>query len=338
MKKTTTTSELNELLDLVVESVLDENQGRLRDIFFEPVKDVVKTISYGAEKLSNATQGLVKGLAYLIPTVIVPGLEFDYNTFRKDENAKMMQIKKKYGDVLERNWEAIKDPDVFGFLFLAYPQSMLGYSLLKKSPMAFLQILETVTGGNPSVRAVKQSLEQSAAYSQRKNQPRDPSGGSFSAGMGRDDIYGGGGFGESYLKNGTFLNESLTQQQMQQILNLVRNPEVQNSVQNSTFFRDMIGASISIMTAPVSRVMKMTKLDQLKTVIKPDAIEQAKQEMTSKVKNKQEISKIETELVDMIKDTYKKEYIKFLKGQIQKKPKAAPAINRAVEIITAMKE
>lgn len=87
--------DLKEFVDLLVESTLAENQPRLRDIFIQPAKDVVQTASYAAERLSAASQKLLKGILYSLPTLIIPGLEFNYNSFAKDEQVKLDQIDRK---------------------------------------------------------------------------------------------------------------------------------------------------------------------------------------------------------------------------------------------------
>lgn len=329
MKKT----DLQELVNLVVENTLAED-GRLRDIFLQPAKDVVKTAGYAAERISGAAQTLVKGLSYILPTIIVPGLEFDYNTFAKDEAVKMNQIKQKYGDVLNRNWEAIKDPDVFGFMLLAYPQAMLGFALMKKSPLAFLHLLEVVTGGNASVSQLRQSIEGSAAYAPRQRVNQDPSGGSWTAAMG-PDMLDGGGFGESLVR------EAADPVTIQKIQALMQQPQIQQALQNSQMFKDMQAAAVQIMVAPVARFMRLQTLDQMKGIIRPDAIDKAKQAVMSKPEYQKldEPGKqaVVAQLVQQIKATYKQETIKLLQGLVAKTPQAAPQVQRAVAQITALK-
>ena len=277
-------SNLKEFISLLVESALEEQPQRIRDIFLDPARDVLKTEGYAAEKISASVQGFIKGLLFLVPAMLIPGLEFDYELFRKDEQKHLDQLKKKYGDVLDRNWEAIKDPDVFGFLFLAYPQAMLGYAALKKSPLAFLGLLETLTGGMPAVASLRQRLASTAAYSPRKTQHHDPAAGSWGgmggggggAGYGDYGGIGGYGFGEASEKPGSLLEQpavSQGDQVINQIWALVQNPEVQQKIAQSEMFRDMQRAAIDIMIAPVAKVMKAQSLDQLTGLISKEAIE-----------------------------------------------------------------
>lgn len=340
-------NELKEFIKLVVESTLDENPMRLRDIFLTPARDIVQTAGYAAERISASAQKLVKGLSYIIPTIIIPGLEFDYKTFAKDEQARLDQIKKKYGDVLARNWEAIKDPDVFGFLFLAYPESMLGFSLMKRSPMAFLQILEVVTGGMDSVRQARERLEQTAAYSPRQRQNFDPAAGQW--GMGGGNAYysgdfgntGWGGWGESAKSSKNVIREQADPQTLQQLQALMNDPAVKQAISASPMFKDMQNASIQIMVAPAARFMQVQGLDQMKGMVDPAAIEKAKQTIQTNPEyqkaDAQTKQNVVNDFVKQVKATYKQEYVKWLQGLAQQNQQAAPEIQAAISQINAMK-
>lgn len=336
--------DLKEFVSLLVEAHLAENQPRLRDIFLQPAKDVVQTAGYAAERLSAGAQKLLRGIAYSLPTLIIPGLEFNYNSFAKDEQIKLDQIKKKYGDVLSANWEAIKDPDVFGFLFLAYPQSMLGYALLKKSPLAFLRILEVVTGGMDSVSKMRQSLESTSAYTARQRQNYDPAGGSWGGGAGGGSY--GGSWGADYGNAGAAFESVIREDAasspvVQQIMALMKDPTVQQAIQKSPMIADMKQAAIEVMTAPVMRFMKLQSLDQMKSVIKPEAIENAKRTISQSP----EFQKLDANgkkqaeqlVINQIKQIYKNETVKWLQAQSAKKPETNPVVQAAINQIKALK-
>jgi len=339
---------LENVIRLVVEEVLDEDHPqRLRDIFLQPAKDVLQTANYAAERISGAAQTLVKGLSFIIPTILIPGLEFNYALFKKDEDQKLADIKKKYGDVLARNWEAIKDPDVFGFLLLAYPQAMLGFATLKKSPLAFLRILEVVTGGMDSVTNLRQSLEQSAAYSPRQTHNYDPNSGPFGGGGGGGDSsymgdmygdYAGTGLtGESKHPRKNLIEAQENPQVIQQIQALMQRPEVRQAIAASPIFKDMQRASIDIMVAPVMKFQHVQNFDQMKGFISPSAIEQAKAEFQKKAGNDPKAQQEAMQaLVQEIKKSYKEAYIKNLQGLEAKDPPAKPAIDAAIARIRSL--
>lgn len=342
-----TKNNLENYIRLMVEEVVAEDHPqRLRDIFLQPAKDVAQTASYAAERISGAAQGLIKGLAYIIPTILIPGLEFNYELFKKDEDAKMAEIKKKYGDVLARNWEAIKDPDVFGFLFLAYPQAMLGFAALKKSPLAFLRILEVVTGGMDSVSSLRQSVEQSAAYTPRQTQNYDPNGGGFGGGGGGSymgDMYGdyaGTGLtGESKQPRKNLVEAQENPQVIQQVQALMQRPEVKQAISASPIFKDMQRASIDIMTNPVMRFHQVQNLDQMKGLISPQAVEKAKAELLKRTQgaDPKVAQEAQAALVAEMKKAYNEAYIAKLNAVVQKEPQAKPAVETAISRIRGLK-
>lgn len=350
-------NDLTDFITLVVEQVISETHPmRVRDIFMQPAKDIVSTAGYAAERISGALQGLVQGLSYIIPTILIPGLEFNYELFKKDEDAKMAEIKKKYGQVLSRNWEAIKDPDVFGFLLLAYPQAMLGYAALKRSPLAFLHLLEIATGGLDSVRNLRTSLEHTSAYTPRQRQNFDPNAGAFGGGGGgmMGDYYGdygGMGFGESIKRDlkeapapqpvaaGQPPQQQAPQQQVnpqtiQQIWALVKQPDVQQAMAQSPMFREMQNAAVEVMIAPVLRFMKVQNLDQMKGFIAPEAIEKAKAEVAKnpEFQKADEKTKADTnaQLLASLKKAYKEAFIKKLQGTSANNPQTKPEIDAAI--------
>lgn len=349
-----TNNKLKNYIEMVVEEVLRENQPqRLRDIFLEPAKDVINTTKYAAERISSAAQGLVKGLSFIIPTILIPGLEFNYDLFKKDEQAKLDEIKKKYGDTLARNWEAIKDPDVFGFLLLAYPQTMLGFAALKRSPLAFLRLLEVVTGGMDSVTNLRQSLEQSSAYTPRQNVHYDPMAGSW--GGGGDgmvgDYYGdyaGTGIYEGTRKSQKNLSEAQPAQApvapqgasgiIQQVQALLQTPEVKQAIAQSPIFKDMQNASVQIMIDPVLKMSKMQNLDQMKGLINPEAVEKAKAEIAKKTQgvDPKAAQEVYNEFVQQAKRAYREAYIQKLQGLVQQAPQAKAAIDTAIARIHSL--
>lgn len=334
---------LQELISVLVENKLlclkEEHPQRLRDIFLNPAKDLASTFGYAVEKLSASAQKVIKGLTLIIPTLIIPGLEFRYDLFAKDEQKRLDAIKKKYGDALARNWEAIKDPDVFGFMLLAYPQAMLGFSALKKSPLAFLRVLEVATGGMEPVRVLRQNLESTAGYAPRQTQNIDP------AARGIGDA-GGGMTGDYYGDyGGIFENQTTNPQQspeaIAQVQQLLQRPDVQQALQNSQLFRDMQGQAVSLLVSPVIKLGSSRSVNDLAEFIKPEALTKAKQQIMNNpdYKNLPEQEKKQTDelFFKLVKDTYKAEYLKWLASVAQQKPEMANTVAAAIQQIKAVK-
>lgn len=336
---------LQELISLIAENIIsEENPQRLRDIFINPTKDLINTVGYAAERISASAQKTIKGLSLIIPTLLIPGIEFRYDLFAKDEQEKLDAIKKKYGETLSRNWEAIKDPDVFGFLFLAYPETMLGFSALKKSPLAFLRILEVVTGGMEPVRVLRQNLESTSAYTPRQTHYTDPNArsmGAAGAGGVMGDYYGDYG--------GTGLSENQGVPQVQQadpntiaaIQQLMANPQVQQAIGKSPIFRDMKNQAIALFVDPILAFNQTKSINDLGKFISADALAKVKNEVQGNADYKalqpQEKTLVNQTMFSQMKEVYKTQYIKWLSGLSQQKPEIAPVVSAAIAKIKAIK-
>lgn len=338
-------NKLQELISLITESLLgEENPQRLRDIFINPTKDLINTVGYAAERLSASAQKTIKGLSLIIPTLLIPGIEFRYDLFAKDEQEKLDAIKKKYGETLSRNWEAIKDPDVFGFLFLAYPETMLGFSALKKSPLAFLRVLEVVTGGLEPVRVLRQNLESTSAYTPRQTQYMDPNARSMGAAGGGNimgDYYGDYG--------GTGLSENQQQVQNAQvdpniiaaIQQLMANPQVQQAINKSPILKDMKNQAVALFVDPILIFNQAKSINDLGRFVSSDALLKIKNEVQGnadyKMLSAQEKKLVNQTMFSQIKQVYKNQYIKWLSGLSSQKPEIAPVVSAAIAKIKAIK-
>lgn len=362
---------LKELIDLIVEKNLNEDDGggdyggpgggsgidiASYGTYTQPgiFRDIGAAIGRRFSTAAAATSGIIrgaitsiKGLFYIIPTILIPGLEFNYKLFKKDEEQKMKEIKEKYRDVLAANWEALKDPDVFGFLFLAYPQAMLGYSVLKRSPLAVLNLLEMLTGGNKTISSFRARLASSAAYRARTTPPgTPPSGGAY--GDYYDDNWGVD-FAESAFHNGKLVEAVPQQQQQQQdpnqqIINqiwaYIQTPQVKKNISESPLFKDMQKAAVDIMTAPVKRFMKVENFDQMSEFINQDAIKKAKEELAKNKEYQKADQKtktaIKSNLLNITKKAYKNAFVSNLEKLAQSYPFAKQAINLAIYQINNM--
>ncbi len=324
-------SEITENVFLSEPNLLEVN--RLRDIVLQPAKDLANTVAYGAEKLSATFQKTVKGLSFIIPTYILPGLEFQYSLFAKDEAKRIDAIKKKYGEALDRNWEAIKDPDVFGFLMLAYPQTLLSFAALKKSPIAFLNTLEIATGGMTAVRTLRQNLEATSGYTPRKRQNFDTSLNGHSGGGMGGDYYGDYG--------GTGLYEDVQADAITQIQALLQSPEVQQKLAQSQLFKDMQAQAVQLFVDPVRRISSAKTFEDLRNFIPSENLDKAKSAIMSsedfKKAPEQEKAKVLETLVSQIKATYKTEYLDWLGRVGQEQPQTKEEIAAAVNIIKSLK-
>lgn len=329
---------IEQLVFEIIDGMTIPESGRLRDIITKPASELASTFAYGLESISANLQKTVKGLSFIIPTLIIPGLEFQYSLFMKDEQKRIDAIKKKYGEALASNWEAIKDPDVFGFLMLAYPQTLLSFAALKRSPTAFLNVLEIATGGMASVRGLRQKVENSAAYTPRTRQNYDSSLGSGSGGgMGGDSYgdYGGTGLYEEVQAQGN-QDELITQIQL-----LLQTPEVQQKLAQSPLFKDMQAQAVGLFIDPIREVYAANTIEELKKFIPAANIDKAKAAIEankdfSKTKPEEQ-KKILDSLVSEIKTAYKKEYVEWLQRVAQEQPETKQEVDSAISAINNLK-
>ena len=353
---------IKEIVSLIVEEALqkEEAPGRLRDIFINPTKDVINTAGYAIERISAAAQKTLKGLMLMIPTLLIPGLEFRYDLFAKDEQERLDAIKKKYGDTLANNWEALKDPDVFGFMFLAYPEAMLGFSALKKSPLALLNVLEVVTGGYEPVRVLRQNLASTSAYTPRKTRHTDPNARNFGqAGDGGTMMgdyygdYGGTGLAEQgqtqpqtqpqtqAQPQGQPQNPPANNQPNNQVQALLQDPQIKQLVAQSPVIKDMKAQAVAILVGPVANFARTKSVEDVKSFVKPETVEKIKTSMEAdagyKKLSKEEQLAVNQQVFKTIKETYKSEYVKWISNLAKQRPEIAPVVNAAIEKIKTIK-
>jgi hypothetical protein len=103
---------LREFIDAMINEEGGENP--LWNTFIQPFVDVGTTAAYGIERLSAQVQTVTMGLIFGIPTLFVPFLEYDYESFREEEWERVEEIKKKYEKVFNANLSALQSNDAFG--------------------------------------------------------------------------------------------------------------------------------------------------------------------------------------------------------------------------------
>ena len=363
---------IKEIVDIIVEQSLLEfvpiHKKSIISAVMDPINDVGSSIKAAASTIFNRTGFMLKALGYITATILLPSLKFDYDLFKKDNDAVLAKINEKYKDVFARNWQALKHPDAFGFLMLAYPQAMLAEWALSKSPMAAFNVLETILPGNESVRKTGERLRASGMFL-----PRTPAeggggmgggggGGGYMDSMGYGD-YGGdyGGDGGAYesrkVTKGSriFLSEAPVAQPLDishEIQVLMADPSVQAQLNNSPVVNDLHAAAIEEMTGPIKRITSVTTLDGLKEFFDPSAIEQAKAKLEenikkelalpkdpkSPIKDETTVRKVATDkLLSDIKQAYKPEFIKRLQISATTVPGSMPVVNQAISQIQSLK-
>lgn len=174
---------------------LDYKSNVVYKAFLEPFSDVLQTAAHGVETVSARILGETKLLAKQLAFLFLPFLNPDAGSIsnmtaqeRQKIASKLSSIDGKFKDVLDRNWQAFNNPDVWGTFFLLYPQAAITQKLLSKAPEAALELLEVLTGGSETVSRLLQGY--------RNLRTGGPGRGSHQSGGGYEN--GGGGYADDY--------------------------------------------------------------------------------------------------------------------------------------------
>lgn len=228
-KKKTNTSSLT-LMEVYQEDLAEERQllteiefeDPLMQIFIRPFTDIFDTARAGLEKIAATAwthlASLTKQAVYLcVPFLSTATMDsIQKNAEEKVENS-LAAVDAKYGPVLERVYDTMKDRDLWGTAFLFNPALYMGFKVGTLGPQAALSALEALTGGNKTIIAMKEKL---ALLNQRRSVAGSSSG---DEGFGWDDYdIGGFGFSEAHtpkfdqLKKKSLSEIYFQEQQVQQ--------------------------------------------------------------------------------------------------------------------------
>jgi len=306
-------------IDLLVEETV-------ADIVFNPLKTIVQTAKATGTHIVASTANLVKGILYQIPTLIVPRMKFHYDQFMKDQERKLAEIEKRYGSVYKQVMDAMKNRDMWGFLFFLQPEIMLGQKLLMAAPSVGLSALEVLTGGDPSIVSL---ANQYSAATQALPRPTDPNAGWHSGGGGGYDSYGDYG---DYGLYESIINEDAT-------TSILSNPVIMQKLSGNQFIKDVKNIGASMWINQIKELDNVNSLDdqKLKQVF-GDSIDKIKNEIKTsldkdqKLKaNKQEYdaayNTAEKSALEQIKKTNKDFYHKQLEQIAAQNPGTKTMVN-----------
>ena len=268
----------NVKLELALIKEAEFNDPLLK-IFVQPFTDIIDTARAGIEKVSGAAWTHIGSLAKQAVALAIPFLSTGtLDQIQKDAEQRIEQqlstVNQKYGPALKRNYDAMRNRDLWGVAFLLNPQLFLGIKTAMVAPEVALSALEALTGGYAPIVAMREKL-------QSLNQRTEPSGGWDTGGAGASgydlgywDLGFGdyGGFGESRkfpsLKKVYYEQhqqapaqqqqprQPLTKQQInqhlgQQIIAASKDPRVQQIINNNPVTNEMkkIGTESIMKTA-----------------------------------------------------------------------------------------
>lgn len=314
-----------------IEAVLDEaGENPLYNTFIQPFVDVGTTTAYGIEKLSAQVQTVVMGFLLGLPTLFVPFLEYDYETFREEERERVEEIKKKYEKVFKANLDAVSSNDAFGVAFLLAPTKVLAAQLAVKAPYAAIKALDVLTGAAaPPLARLGQSLSEPASIG--FHDPGGHSLGSWSAGGGGGD-YDGGGIYEATQN---------TKELSSRVQSLLKNKKFRDRAQNSPVAKQMRRDGVALLVNHIKRFMSAKDYNQMRQMAKGDVgFSQIGQKLAELNQTGQVPSQnnptVTAAMVPALKKAYKEFWIKQLQTLVRQYPEANEELLNGIKQVQAM--
>lgn len=317
----------NQLVLEFIEVVLNEESGNpLYNTFIQPFVDVGTTAAYGVERLSAQVQTVVMGFLFGLPTLFVPFLEYDYESFREEEFERVEQIKKKYEKVFKANLDALQSNDAFGVAFLLAPSQVLAAQLAVKAPYMAIKALDVLTGAAaPPLARLGRALSEPASigfHDPGKHVQGGWAGGAGGGGgydMGGD--YGGDGFYES--KN----NQEPSKDTTAKLIGLLKNKKILRQIQQSPVAKQMRQDGVEVIVSHVKRFLTAKDYNQLRKLATNDEGFSAISEKLRGLNQTGEIPAqdnptVTAAMVPELKKTYREFWVKQLQTLISQYPEA----------------
>lgn len=330
--------------------------------FVEPFTDIVQTAAHGVEKITAHATGELKLLAKQMAYLFLPFLNPDAGSLKNmsaQERQKIAQklsgIDDKFKDVLDRNWQAWNNPDVWGTLFLLHPQLAISQKMISKAPELALGILEVLTGGSEAVSSILQGYRNLKTGGGRVA-TRSHQGGYDGGSPGYGDDYGDyGGFYEQMQPQPAPARQPSGQGSVNvprpapkqnpeawlksELTKLVSQPAIQKQIGASPITKAMQQEAVNKIVSSATKELSFAFSD-LKTKLGSNyqkAIEslqgEQKEQITSELETNQELQK---KIVEDIKALLKPAYIKQLQGLLSLNPGLKRTVDQAIQKINAL--
>jgi hypothetical protein len=323
IKKTSKT--LQEFIELVL---MEDGENPLYNTFIQPFVDVGTTTAYGIEKMSAELQTVLMGFLFGLPTLFVPFLEYDYESFREEERERLEKIKKKYEKVFQANIDALRSNDAFGVAFLLAPQRVLAFQLAMKAPHYAIKAIDVLTGAiSPPLARLTQALAEPASIG--FHDPGGHSQGAWGGGGG-----GGGDFDGMYeAKNANISHQLIT---------WLKSKEADKAFQQSKIATQMKKDGVDLIVQHVARFMQQNTYDGMRKFAKTDAgfsqigqkLRQLNQSNQLPAENNHIVANA---MIPKLKEEYKKFWIKQLQQLIRQYPEANEQLVAGIKQIQIMK-
>ena len=320
------------LLEFIDAVISEENENPLYNTFIQPFVDVVTTTAYGIERLSAQVQTVVMGFILGLPTLFVPFLEYDYESFREEEWERVEEIKKKYEKVFKSNLEALRSNDAFGVAFLLAPTKVLAAQLAVKAPYAAIKALDVLTGAiAPPLARLGRSLSEPASIG--FHDPGGHSAGSWTAGGGGGGDYGGDGIYEAKKQNPKELSAKLQ--------TLLKDKKIQSQIQNSPVAKSMRQDGVNLILNHIKRFMAAKDYNQMRQMAKGDVgFAQIGQKLSQLNQAgqvpAQDNPTVTAAMVPELKKAYKEFWIKQLQNLVRQYPEANGELLQGIKQVQAL--
>lgn len=317
-----------------IEAVLDEeNSNPLWNTFIQPFVDVGTTAAYGIERLSAQVQTVVAGFILGLPTLFVPFLEYDYETFREEEWERVEEIKKKYEKVFKANLDALQSNDAFGVAFLLAPTKVLAGQLAVKAPYAAIKALDILTGAAaPPLARLGQSLSEPASIG--FHDPGGHSLGGWASGGGGGGDYGGGdGVYEGKRPDPKALSAKLQ--------TILKDKRVQDQIKNSPVAKKMRQDGVNLIVGHIKKFMSAKDYNQMRQMAKGDVgFSQIGQKLSQLNQSGQVPARdnptVTAAMVPELKKAYKEFWVKQLQNLIRQFPEANEELLQGIKQVQAL--
>lgn len=131
-----------------------------RKAFIDPFTDVAKTAMGSLSNISSKSRATIETFVKAIPSLIIPFVSTKYENIFAREEARMEQIRKKYGDVFNKTND-IFNKDASLISFMLNPYAMIASKVLSSAPASVLNIVDALSGQDAEVTSRTEKLRNS---------------------------------------------------------------------------------------------------------------------------------------------------------------------------------
>lgn len=317
------------------------SNDQLYNIFVKPFTDVVQTAAGKTKELSQRGQTLLKVAFETIATTLIPILTDSYNEIFEKEKERINKIRSEYAEVYQSNWDAFKDEDFQLLMFMYSPANFVIGKLAKKTPVAAINILSTLTGGTVDdyLNNIKNALGASAEEGPHRAKKEKNIGGHGGGGGGMYDVGWGDMGGGGHHMEGVMREAGEAGQQKPTAEQMLNNPKLIAAVNNSQIAQKMKRDAEQAVRAPLAQVYK-----QAQAVLKANSVQDLQTKLGKHLNGIEKLAQVdpkarqaaEQQLLAGVKKSMKAFYIKSL-GQQAKKFAGTPVEQDYNQVISKIK-